>query len=71
MLVNNAGVGATGPLLGSDIARMQDMIALNVVALTRLTYAAVPGFAERGKGTLINIASIVAIAPELLNGVYG
>ena len=40
-------------------------------ALTRLTYAAVPGFVARGGGTIINIASIVAIAPETLNGVYG
>jgi short-subunit dehydrogenase len=71
LLVNNAGVGGTGPLLGSDVDKMQDMIALNVTALTRLTYAAAPGFAARGKGAFINIASIVAIAPEVLNGVYG
>jgi short-subunit dehydrogenase len=50
---------------------MDDMIALNVGALTRLTYAAVPRFVERGGGTIINIASIVGIAPESLNGVYG
>jgi len=47
------------------------MIDLNVIALTRLTYAAVPGFVSRGGGTIINIASVVAIAPERLNGVYG
>jgi short-subunit dehydrogenase len=70
MLVNNAGVGATGPLLSSDVDKMEDMIALNVTALTRLTYAAAPGFAARG-GTIINMASIVGIAPEILNGVYG
>jgi short-subunit dehydrogenase len=71
MLVNNAGVGAAAPLLDSNIAQMTDLITLNVAALTRLVYAAVPGFVKRGKGTIINIASIVAIAPELLNGVYG
>ncbi len=71
MLVNNAGVGAAGPLLVSDIDGMGDMIALNVGALTRLTYAVVPGYVARGTGTIINIASIAAIAPELLNGVYG
>ncbi len=70
-LVNNAGVGATAPLLQSDIEGMSDMIALNVDALMRLTYAAVPRFVERGGGTIINIASIVAVAPERLNGVYG
>lgn len=70
-LVNNAGVGAAAPLVASDIDKMEDMIDLNVTALTRLTYAAVPGFVARGTGTIINIASIVAIAPEILNGVYG
>src|SRR5262245_52260925 len=48
LLVNNAGVGATGPLLTSDVGKMDDMIRLNVTALTRLTYAAVPGFVARG-----------------------
>jgi uncharacterized protein len=71
LLVNNAGVGATAPLVASDVEKMDDMIRLNVTALTRLTAAAVPGFVERGNGTLINISSIVAIAPERLNGVYG
>jgi short-subunit dehydrogenase len=71
MLVNNAGVGAAAPLLDSNIEKMDEMIRLNVGALTRLTYAAVPGFVARGGGTIVNIASIVAIAPELLNGVYG
>jgi uncharacterized protein len=71
MLVNNAGVGGAGPLVSSDVDKMEDMISLNVTALTRLTYAAAPGFAARGNGTIINIASIVAIAPEVLNGVYG
>jgi len=50
---------------------MSRMIALNVDALMRLTYAVVPAFVRRGLGTIINIASIVAVAPELLNGVYG
>ena len=71
LLVNNAGIGTHTPLLESDVDRMTQMIELNVTALTRLTYAAVPGFVARGKGAVINIASIVSIAPEVLNGVYG
>ena len=71
LLVNNAGVGATAPLLNSDVATVTRMISLNVEAVTRLTYAVVPGFVRRGAGAIINIASIVAIAPERLNGVYG
>ena len=62
LLVNNAGVGATAPLLNADIQKMDDMIGLNVGALTRLTYAAAPGFVARGIGTIINISSIVAIS---------
>jgi short-subunit dehydrogenase len=71
MLVNNAGFGGTAPLLDSNVDKMEEMIELNVTALTRLTYAAAPGFAARGAGTFVNIASVVAIAPEVLNGVYG
>lgn len=71
VLVNNAGVGSTGPLVSSDVDTMEHMIRLNVTALTRLTYAAAPAFLARGNGTIINISSAVAIAPELLNGVYG
>jgi short-subunit dehydrogenase len=71
MLVNNAGVGGLEPLLKSDIDTMAEMIDLNVTALTRLTYAAAPAFVARGGGAIINISSVVAIAPEVLNGVYG
>ena len=71
LLVNNAGVGGAGPLLASDVDKMDDMIQLNVRALTRLTYAVAPAFVARGAGTIVNIASVVAISPETLNGVYG
>ncbi|OOL35480.1 SDR family oxidoreductase [Pseudomonas sp. FSL W5-0299] len=71
LLVNNAGVGGVMPLLGSPVDDMDAMISLNVTALMRLSYAVVPGFVARGTGTVINISSIVAIAPEILNGVYG
>jgi uncharacterized protein len=71
MLVNNAGIGAAAPLLDSDVDKMETIIDLNVTALTRLTYAVAPRLVERGTGTIINISSIVAVAPEVLNGVYG
>jgi short-subunit dehydrogenase len=71
MLVNNAGVGATAPLLQADIGKMEEMLNLNVNVLTRLTYAVAPAFVARKQGAIINIASIVAVAPEMLNGVYG
>jgi uncharacterized protein len=71
LLVNNAGIGTFAPLLNSDVNKMDEMISLNVSALTRLTYAVIPGFVARGTGTIVNISSIVAISPETLNGVYG
>lgn len=71
MLVNNAGIGSVAPLLEADVDAMERMISLNVTALTRLTYAAAPSFAARGGGAIVNVASIVAVRPESLNGVYG
>jgi short-subunit dehydrogenase len=71
MLVNNAGVAAVTPLVNSNVDEMSNMISVNVDALMRLTYAAAPKFVERGQGTIINIASVVAMGPERLNGVYG
>jgi short-subunit dehydrogenase len=71
MLVNNAGTAALTPLVDSDVDEMEAMIDLNITALTRLVYAAAPAFVARGAGTIINIASVVGISPETLNGVYG
>jgi short-subunit dehydrogenase len=69
-LVNNAGFGGVAKLIDSNVDDMDNMIQLNVTALTRLTSAALPGLLERSKGLIINIASIAALSPELLNGVY-
>lgn len=71
MLVNNAGFNIAAPILEAEPARLDEMIQLNVVALTRLARAAGPVFAKRRAGAIINIASIVALAPTLLNGSYG
>jgi hypothetical protein len=70
LLVNNAGVGATQTLVESDVERLDQMIQLNVTSVTRLARAVVPAFIRRGRGAIVNIASIAALAPELLNGVY-
>jgi hypothetical protein len=69
-LVNNAGLGSMGKLLDAKIDDLESMIYLNVTALTRLALAALPGFVQRKNGLLINIASVVALAPDLLNGTY-
>jgi short-subunit dehydrogenase len=71
LLLNNAGAASVAPLLNADVGKMDEIISLNVMALNRLTYAAAPAFVQRGHGTIINIASIVGVSPETLNGVYG
>lgn len=70
LLVNNAGVSASGGLADGDLDRLEAMIQINAIAVMRLAGAAAPGFAARGRGTIINIASVLALAPELFNGVY-
>jgi short-subunit dehydrogenase len=70
MLVNNAGIAAAGQLAEVDPDRLEAMVELNVIAVTRLAAAAARAFAARNRGTIINIASVLALAPELFNGVY-
>jgi short-subunit dehydrogenase len=70
VLVNNAGMSVSGTLVEGDIDRFQAMIELNVIAPTRLAAAAARNFVTRKRGAIINIASVLALAPELFNGSY-
>ena len=70
MLVNNAGVAVAGPMHRSDLDRLQAMVDVNVTAPFRLAHAALEGFVARGRGTLINVSSVLALAPERFNAVY-
>ena len=70
MLVNNAGIAVAGSLVDADPDRLEAMIQLNVVAPTRLAAAVAPRFAAAGGGTLVNVASVLALAPEMFNGSY-
>jgi len=70
MLINNAGMAITGELADGDIERYDTMVQLNVTAVMRLAAAIAPNFIARKGGTLINIASVLALAPEMFNGVY-
>ena len=53
MLVNNAGFGSAKPVIGSPSDEMENMIELNVTALTRLTLAVLPAFLEKQSGAII------------------
>jgi uncharacterized protein len=71
ILVNNAGVAAPGGFAGGDLDAMDRLIRLNITAVTRLAGAVVPRFLARGEGAIVNIASVVGLAPEISFGVYG
>jgi hypothetical protein len=63
VLVNNAGFGTSGPLLGEKPEALADMIYLNVTALTLITRAFLLGMVSRGKGRILNIASAGGFQP--------
>lgn len=71
LLVNNAGFGTTGRFAELPVEGEDQEIRLNVLALTRLTAAAVPGMVERRRGGVINVASIAAFQPTPGTATYG
>lgn len=71
LLVNNAGVGHTGPFLQEPPARIEAMIDLNVRAVVDLTRRFVPGMVARGGGGVINVVSTSAFQPVPYLAVYG
>ncbi|MER6470849.1 SDR family NAD(P)-dependent oxidoreductase [Streptomyces collinus] len=68
LLVNNAGINGYGPFPEVDSALLTKVIEVNVVAPTVLTRAAVPGMAARGRGAVVNVASLLAFAGGLPPG---
>ena len=71
VLVNNAGSLAPGDFLAQGGGGLAGMIALNVTALTRLAHAIAPRLVAAGHGSIVNIGSVVGLAPELGLTVYG
>ncbi|WJH34889.1 SDR family oxidoreductase [Paenibacillus sp. CC-CFT747] len=70
ILVNNAGYGLYGPFAETDLTDELNMIDLNVSALTHLTKLAVRGMVSRGRGRILNVASLAAFQPGPLMAVY-
>ena len=70
LLVNNAGMALTGGLLDNGPVEFTRLIALNVTAPTRLAAVAAKAFVAKGAGAIVNVASVLALAPELFDGVY-
>jgi short-subunit dehydrogenase len=70
ILVNNAGAAASGGFANADLGVLENLIHLNITAVTRLSAAVVPRFLAAGTGAIVNIASVVALAPEFFTGIY-
>jgi hypothetical protein len=70
LLVNNAGMGTYGPFASADVDTETVEIELNVVALMRLTYAALGAMGARGNGAIVNISSVAGYQPAPTSATY-
>ena len=70
MLVNNAGLARLRSLKDTSVADAHSQVALNITALTRLTQAVLPGFVARNEGTIVNVASVLAVHSLPISAVY-
>jgi short-subunit dehydrogenase len=68
LLVNNAGFGHNGVFLDVPVSDEVTMLRVHCEAVLRLTHAALPGMLERGRGGIVNVASVAAFATR---GTYG
>jgi len=71
LLVNNAGFGTSGRFATLPVEREAEEIRVNVLAVVRLTRAALPGMVERGAGSVVNVSSLAAFQPDPGNATYG
>ncbi|NVZ21532.1 SDR family NAD(P)-dependent oxidoreductase [Pseudomonas costantinii] len=71
VLINNAGAAQSGNFVAQTPESIEQLIALNVTSLTRLARAVAPRFAQAGEGAIVNIGSVVGLAPELGMTLYG
>jgi len=71
ILVNNAATNISfGPCLEIDEAQFDKMIEINLKSAFRLVKAVAPGMCDRGSGSIVNIASIAGLRPQLHSLLY-
>ena len=71
ILINNAGAALSGNFVEQSTDSVAQLVALNTTALVRLASAIAPRLAKAGDGAIINIGSVVGLAPEFGMTVYG
>jgi short-subunit dehydrogenase len=70
VLVNNAGIGAYGPFAETDPSRLQQLLQINILALTALQRALLPEMLRRNSGRILNVASTASFQPGPLMATY-
>ncbi|VVM74735.1 hypothetical protein PS664_01973 [Pseudomonas fluorescens] len=71
ILINNAGAAQSGNFIDQSTDSIANLVALNTTALVRLASAIAPRLAKARDGAIINIGSVVGLAPEFGMSVYG
>ena len=71
VLINNAGLAQSGGFVEQSADAINRLVTLNITALTRLAAAIAPRLAQAGEGSIVNIGSVVGLAPEFGMTVYG
>lgn len=70
-LINNAGAAISGQFIDQSTDDIARLVTLNTTALVRLASAIAPRLAQAGQGAIVNIGSVVGLAPEFGMSVYG
>ncbi|MCI0438336.1 MAG: SDR family oxidoreductase [Chloroflexi bacterium] len=69
-LVNNAGYSVWGPVESLSIAEIKALYETNFFAAIRMIKAALPGMEQKGRGTIINVSSVLGRLGTPFNGAY-
>ncbi|MFF7055999.1 SDR family NAD(P)-dependent oxidoreductase [Achromobacter spanius] len=71
ILINNAGAAQTGNFVAQTPTAVEQLVALNTTAPTRLASAVVPRLVQAGTGAIVNVGSVVSFMPQFGMAVYG
>ncbi|MDH6431574.1 NAD(P)-dependent dehydrogenase (short-subunit alcohol dehydrogenase family) [Streptomyces sp. SAI-144] len=70
VLVNNAGIGASGAVEENSLAQAQNVLNINILGVIRMTKAVLPHMRAQGSGRVINISSVLGVAPQPFMALY-
>lgn len=70
ILINNAATGLAGRYMDEDIGNIDRLVAVNVTSVTRLTRHALTGMVGRGRGGIVNVASLAGLIPGPYQAAY-